>query len=303
VLGHHVLDHIVVVAAGQHHIGALCVAALRVLLTPVHAAAHGILLIGLGVALTYRVRAMLRARRTVAVLSRRAATPADPVWHAAERAGVDPHRVVVVDGLANPAFTAGWWRPRVYVSSLLAQRLSLPELTAVLAHERVHVARRDPLRLSVTRFLADVFFWLPVLRRLASDLRDEAEFRADEIAAGEQPLVLASAMLRVARWHAAPMPVGSVGFAPRGDLLEHRVRRLAGERLPRRTHVTRWSVTGALVALAIVWSAGIIVPQSPEHGSSHAGMAAMTDPCARRPGFALLHLICPERHHVAHCAH
>ena len=106
------------------------------------------------------------------------------------------------------------------------------ELNAVLAHEQAHVVRRDPLRLAALRFLACTLFWLPALRRLADDVTDEAEIAADDIAAGDQPLVLASAILRVASWRdlrAGPLgAIGATGFTCR-DLLERRIRRLAGE--------------------------------------------------------------------------
>src|SRR5439155_12889806 len=131
----------------------------------------------------------------------------------------------IVRGLPNPAFTIGWLRPRVYVARELAGALPDAELNAVLAHEQAHVVRRDPLRLAALRFLACTLFWLPALRRLADDVTDEAEIAADDIAAGDQPLVLASAILRVASWRdlrAGPLgAIGATGFTCR-DLLERR---------------------------------------------------------------------------------
>ena len=43
------------------------------------------------------------------------------------------------------------------------------------------IARRDPLRLSLMRFLACTLFYIPALRRLADDLTDEAEIEADAL--------------------------------------------------------------------------------------------------------------------------
>ena len=74
-----------------------------------------------------------------------------------------------MSGLPNPAFTAGWWHPRVYVAAEIADVLDEDQLTAVLMHEAAHLTRRDPLRLSVLRFLAHTLFYLPTFGRLAED--------------------------------------------------------------------------------------------------------------------------------------
>jgi Zn-dependent protease with chaperone function len=62
--------------------------------------------------------------------------------------------VLVIDEPTPVAFCAGWLRPRVYVSKAVLERLSEAELQAVLAHERQHGARRDPLRLAIGRVLS-----------------------------------------------------------------------------------------------------------------------------------------------------
>ena len=91
----------------------------------------------------------------------------------------------VVSGLPNPAFTVGWFHPMVYVAAELAEWLTSDELAAVLAHERAHLGRRDPLRLSVLRFLGRTLFWLPALHRTetASGHRFPKTYGYDQIVA------------------------------------------------------------------------------------------------------------------------
>src|SRR5439155_13985574 len=79
--------------------------------------------------------------------------------------GVTPVRVVADP--APQAFCVGTIRPRIYVSVGALKRLSATELDAVLAHERHHQRRRDPLRLLVVEALAHGLFFLPALRPLA----------------------------------------------------------------------------------------------------------------------------------------
>ena len=273
------------------HLGTLCVTALHLLLEPVHYGFHMLIVVGVAYAIYDRWGAWRLVRRAITPLDVRIPHARDGFWRAAVAAGVDPRILRIVDGLPNPAFSAGWLAPRIYVSKELALRLTEAELTALLAHEGAHVRRRDPLRLSLLRFFACTLFWVPTLRRLAADIADEAEVMADDAAATE-PMVLASAILRVAAWKADDGRISSpastaIGFF-RHDLLERRIRRLAGEDAPVRTHVTRRSVLGAALALTLVWSSGIIAahPLSAEERADHAGH------CHHRGESALSHLFC-----------
>lgn len=303
------------------HVGEICLVALHQMLAPVHTLFHIVLLLGLLYAIYDRVVYGRRTRLTLSQLEATVPVPGDVWWRAAAAAGVDPSILRIVGGLPNPAFTVGWLKPRVYLATTLALRLSPEELTAVLAHEGAHVANRDPLRLSAYRFLACTFFWIPAFRRMTDDVNDETEVRADDAAAtsaaGVRPLVLASALVSVASWVAADesrgavtprLLSGAVGFTSR-DLLSRRVRRLAGEAAPVVTHVTRRSMAAAVAALALVWTSGLMVahPLAAQHVgytsavASGSGSSAERSPttimdmdCTRHGGFALFHIFCPE---------
>ncbi|HEY0777773.1 MAG TPA: M56 family metallopeptidase, partial [Gemmatirosa sp.] len=236
-------------------------------------------------------------------------TPGDAFWTAARGAGVPAHRLRVVDGLPTPAFTAGWFAPRIYVARALAdgpQRLAPDALTAVLAHEGAHLRRRDPLRFSALRAVAQTLFWLPALRALADGAADEAEVRADDAAAAAtDPLTLAGALVALAAWRtgghgdglAAAYPGYAVGFV-RADLLDRRVRRLAGEDTMPAARVSRRSLAGAALALSVVWAAGVVdvhalprdtMAMSAQDGAS-ANAAALH--CFHQHASALTHLFC-----------
>jgi hypothetical protein len=121
------------------------------------------------------------------------------------------------------AFCAGLARPRVYVTSGALEALDADALAVVLAHERHHARRYDPLRLATARVLARALFFVPgldgVLRRagLLSELgADESAVACDPV--GGRP-ALARAILefgggvepeRVDRL--LGVPVDGVGF-------------------------------------------------------------------------------------------
>ncbi len=299
VLGHHVTEGMSELFAGRDHVWALCVIALHLLLEPVHRVFHWLLLGGLAYALWERGRAWFSLRRVLGRLD--VSSPPPEFVRAASRAGVDAHALRVISGLPNPAFTAGWVSPRIYLARELGGFLNEAELTAVIAHEHAHVRRRDPARLSALRFLGHALFWLPALRRLAEDAADEAEIRADDEATRGAPLTLASAILGLARWHAAPSGLvearagdsalkgsGVVGIQ-RDGLLDRRIRRLLGEETPVRSHVTSRSLAAALAGLVLVWVSGLAVAHPlPTAGSPHATAAH----CLHEDSSAISHLFC-----------
>lgn len=269
ILGHHLAGSLDGLLAGTDHLGALCLIALRALLAPVHDIFHVLLAAGVAYASWERVRANHLLRKTISSVTWKPPAPGGAIEAAAEAVAVDPARVQVARGLPVPAFTAGWLRPRIYLAAELADRLSPQELAAVLAHEGAHAARRDPLCLSVLRFLGNALFWIPVLRKLAEDCADEVEFRADDDACRGQPYALASAILAAAEW--GPSYRGGLGVGiHNSDLLTHRVRRLAGMDVPARSHVTRSSILGAACALALVWVTGVVMAHPLPDGSTHA---------------------------------
>jgi Zn-dependent protease with chaperone function len=314
IFGHHFVPGAGSLAANRDHLLGLCVVALQSLLWPVHEGFHWLLFAGLTYAVLDRFRAARELRQVLGSLRGTYPVAGSVFERAATRAGQPVESVYVVDELPNPAFTAGWWRPRIFLAAQLERLLTEDELTAVIRHESVHARGRDPLKLSVMRFLASTLFYIPALRRVADDLADEAEIAADDLAAASDPGVLASAILALAQF--GPItgripPFQRSAVAPgiqRCGLLERRVRRLVGERAPPRTHLTRRSLAWAIAALVAVWVSGLSIPPTalaethshttvPGHPSEH---------CRHHHGLFFAHLFCPGaslQASATHCAH
>jgi bla regulator protein blaR1 len=122
--------------------------------------------------------------------------------------------VFVVDDDRPEAFCAGLLRPRVYITSGALAVLDAPALRAVLAHERHHARRHDPLRLAASRVIARSLFFLPAVRELRRGQQALVEMSADESAvndaAGDRS-PLARAMLSFSE---APQGGSSSGVDP-----------------------------------------------------------------------------------------
>lgn len=147
------------------------------------------------------------------------------------------------------AFVLGLWTPDLYVSQGL---LALDERAAVLAHERAHRRRRDPMRVALAT--VGFAFHLPATaRQLKRALRQSHELAADAEAAeavGHHQLAKALIQLARSRVRAPKLAAPMTG----GDL-EERVRalleppRAVGN--PTATQLTLWTagLFGVLIAL------------------------------------------------------
>ena len=152
--------------------------------------------------------------------------------------------VILIEDDRPQAFCAGLLHPRVYLSTGGLIALDDDELRAVLAHERHHQRRRDPLRLLFVRAIGDALFFMPVLRRLRERYAILAELAADDaaIAAAGSRSALASALLTFGE---RPDSDVVVGIAP------ERVDQLFGER-------ARWELPLSLFAGAVVTLGGLV---------------------------------------------
>lgn len=149
---------------------------------------------------------------------------------------------------------AGLVQPEVFVSRGLLSSASRASLDVVLAHERSHARRRDPL----LRWLASfgLAFHLPgVARFVESALIAAQEATADRDAAATvgDPARVAEAIVELARIRLARAPRGAVSSFVDADL-EQRVHELLDDRA--RTDVPRWSVGLALGLAAALLVAG-----------------------------------------------
>jgi Zn-dependent protease with chaperone function len=94
-------------------------------------------------------------------------------------------RVLIVESPDLLAFVHGYLRPRVIVSTAVLDALDGPQLRALLAHERHHVVRFDPLRMLLAGAAARALFPFPVLRDLARHFTVATEIEADRAAIHE----------------------------------------------------------------------------------------------------------------------
>jgi hypothetical protein len=157
---------------------------------------------------------------------------------------------VLIDDPQPRAFCAGLVRPRVYLSTGALAILDDAAVNAVLAHERHHAHRRDPLRLAAGRVLARALFFLPEFGDLVERQQALAELSADESAINAAPANRAALARAILSFSDAPASAGSFGI----DTV--RVDYLLGEppgwRFPALLCLAAVSVIGLLAAVAVL---------------------------------------------------
>ncbi len=148
------------------------------------------------------------------------------------------------------AFSAGFLRPKAFISTRLTDVLTEEEIRGVVLHEIHHCHARDPLKGWLASFLSDFLIFIP-----ASGFLKKARSLAAEIAADGSSLAgnvdaadLAGSLLKVG---AAAGPAISGFF----DLTTERAKRLLGEPTSVRPPLARFVFSAIVLAAAALLAA------------------------------------------------
>lgn len=148
----------------------------------------------------------------------------------------------VTDADIEPA-VARVFHPVVLLPAALLGRLTQPEIGAVLAHEREHIARHDNLKDSIHRIVETLFWFHPAVWWIGRQMIEERERACDEavLADGHDGGEYASGILAVCRHCSAGAAVTAT--ATSGNLTQ-RVRYILGDGRP--------AALGAVKALSLM---------------------------------------------------
>ncbi|OOP57885.1 MAG: hypothetical protein AYP45_00760 [Candidatus Brocadia carolinensis] len=136
--------------------------------------------------------------------------------------------VLFDNGVLRHAFTSGLWKPKIYLSTGVCSHLTVKEIQAVILHEAHHVIKKAPLMLFVLRILCTLNFFLPINRSLLNQYSTVCEKDADDAAItnSQEPLELASALLKLSKSYSPDILYPMVSFSGGQRLIEDRVMRL-----------------------------------------------------------------------------
>jgi len=161
-----------------------------------------------------------------------------------------PDGAAVVLDAARPAAYCVPGRPAAIVLTSAALAVLDPgQLTAVLAHERAHLAGRHHLLIALTRGLAATFPGVPLFSRGPAEVARLAEMCADDVAArcSSRP-TLVTALLAMGTGTAVP----AAALAATGGAVAARVQRLLEPAPPARHARNRLALGTVILLLALV---------------------------------------------------
>jgi bla regulator protein blaR1 len=119
------------------------------------------------------------------------------------RSGIaDPVDLVACQSTVEPGIV-GMRRPVMMLPAGIAERLSDPQLEAIISHELCHVRRRDNLTAAIHMFVEAVFWFHPLLWWIGGRLVDERESACDEevLRLGSDPQTYAEGILKVCEFY------------------------------------------------------------------------------------------------------
>jgi hypothetical protein len=204
--------------------------------------------------------------------------------------------VLVITDERPRAFCAGLIRPRVYVSTGTIALLDEFALRAVLAHERHHARRHDPLRLATGRVIAGALCFVPGISDLVRRQSTLLELGADESAMSAGPEHRSALARAMVSFSERSEPGDPLGVEP------ERVDHVLGDAPSWRFPFVVCLVAGA--ALALLVAAGVLAGQVASGSSTLAPPLLSRQPCVvvlaaipalvglsaltlRRPGLAI----------------
>jgi hypothetical protein len=178
---------------------------------------------------------------------------------------------LVIDDDQPHAFCAGLLRPRVYVSTGAIALLDELALRAVLAHERHHARRHDPLRLATGRVIARALFFVPGISDLVGRQSMLLELGADECAINGGPEHRSALARAMVSFSERSRPGDPLGIEP------ERVDHLLGDAPRWRFPFLVCLLAGSVLALLL--TVGMLAGQTASGSSTLAVPVLSRQPC------------------------
>ena len=169
-----------------------------------------------------------------------------------DRFGIDASgmRVLTSPDRLEPGIV-GIWRPVLLLPDGIGDRLSVPQLDTILAHERCHLRRRDNLTAALHMAVEALFWFHPGVWWMESRLVEERERACDEavLESGREPEHYATAILDVCRHYVESPLISAAGVT--GANLKRRIEAIVENGRSRPLGAAKRSVLALAAALAL----------------------------------------------------
>jgi HEAT repeat protein/beta-lactamase regulating signal transducer with metallopeptidase domain len=163
-----------------------------------------------------------------------------------------PIRLTTAAGLTSPVALG---LSEICIPEAVLTELDREQQQSMLAHELAHLARFDPLWLTVSCLVEQLLFFQPLNRVARRRMQDAAEYLCDDWAVRRtgSGMTLAKCLVKVAEWvDTSPRAVPVSGMAEHRSQLVARIHRLLENRAMTTQPRSRWLLPLAVILLAVM---------------------------------------------------
>jgi beta-lactamase regulating signal transducer with metallopeptidase domain len=248
---------------------------------------------------------MIVAILRLGTMHRRASVLVNPSWQAAlamaqRRMGFKHGTALLVSHDLRSPVSWGVMRPIILLNEEAIG--AVDEAEAIIAHELAHVARLDWAKLLISRLACALFWFNPLVWRLARECHQLREEAADDavLLSDVDGAEYASLLVSAARHDNRALLIAAHGVAPAKDSLRRRITRVLDADLARGPANNRWAALCLVVLVAMAAPLAAFDPtvrDEPAPHATHDGTLAhstergtgqiATDRGAREKGVAL----------------
>jgi beta-lactamase regulating signal transducer with metallopeptidase domain len=184
-------------------------------------------------------------------------------------------------GLIEPG-VVGVFRPFLLLPEGIVERLSPPQLEAVLAHELCHVRRRDNLWASIHMIVEAIFWFHPLVWWIGAKLVEERERACDEavLNLGGEPRVYAEALLNVCKMYVESPLVCVSGVT--GSDIKRRIEVIMTNRIVLKLNIAKKLALAAAAVSALAVPIGVGVLHAPRLQAQQQGQSQPQPPAVER---------------------
>jgi beta-lactamase regulating signal transducer with metallopeptidase domain len=165
--------------------------------------------------------------------------------------------VFLQSNLIETPVAVGFWKPFILIPTSVFLQISPQQLETIIAHELIHIRRRDALVNFAQSIVEVLFFYHPCVWWMSATIRREREFAADEsvVATMENSYVVyasALANLEEIRQTAKQQSLSPLATAANGGHLMQRITKILRKNTEIEKSSSAWSAGLALMLISAV---------------------------------------------------
>jgi bla regulator protein BlaR1 len=235
------------------------------------------------VPLVVLVLTMIVAVVRVGAMHRRASVLVNPSWQAAlamaqRRMGFKHGTALLVSEELRSPVSWGVMRPIILLNEQAVSATA--EAEAIIAHELAHVARLDWAKLLISRLACALFWFNPLVWKLARECHQLREEAADDavLLSEVDGADYASLLVNAARHDNKALLIAAHGVAPGKDSLKRRITRVLDADLARGPANNAWTALCLIVLVAVAAPLAAFDPTARATRAPGEGTVLLTGP-------------------------